>query len=254
MKFLPIVFILSVPLSLGACGSGKSSGNKSTAVSSTSSSSNSSSTSSSSSAASSSSSNSSSNSTTSSSGSSSASSSTSSSSSSGSGASSSSSSGSSVLPSAFVGVWDGSTDEGADGFDEIYVVLSADGIVSIYDYAGDTYDARGNCYWINEKSAKLTSAGGSKYISALIDPSLPADNLELDIVVAGDNLTVKSIDIDDADDDGNTSELYIEYYKRSNRSVASFTPECTGSLAAARAVNPTTPRNAIMRLAPSKTF
>jgi hypothetical protein len=125
-------------------------------------------------------------------------------------------------------------------------------MVSIYDYAGDTYDARGNCYWINTNSAKLTSAGGSKYISTLFDPPLPPEVTELDMVAAGDTLTVKSIDVDDMDDDGNTSEYYIEYYKRSNRSVASFTPECAGSLAAARAEIKATPRKANIQLAPGK--
>ena len=48
------------------------------------------------------------------------------------------------------GIWDVGGDGGTEGKDESYMVIDSNGSVSIYDYAGDSFDNEGNCYWIEK--------------------------------------------------------------------------------------------------------
>lgn len=43
-----------------------------------------------------------------------------------------------------------------DNGDEGYTVFLEDGLVSDYDYAGDSFDNAGNCYWIDRNTETLT--------------------------------------------------------------------------------------------------
>lgn len=143
-----------------------------------------------------------------------------------------------AIPSNIVGVWDSSTDEGAQGVDEAYVAINADGNVFSYDYAGDTFDNWGNCYWIAENSIQLKSRGGSKYLSTITFPNLPSISQEVELTVSGNVLTVVGKDVDDEDGDGNTTEIRVDTMTRSTRAVASFTPHCTDSFSVARSQIP----------------
>lgn len=140
--------------------------------------------------------------------------------------------------SSLVGVWNSSVDEGSDGFDEAYIVISEDGKVSSYDYAGDTFDDWGNCYWIAKNIIQLKSLGGSKYLSTVIYPGLPADAEEVEIKISGNTLTLSGKDTDDIDGDGNTTENSSETMTRSTRTTASFSPECSDTFSVARAQIP----------------
>lgn len=142
------------------------------------------------------------------------------------------------IPSNFVGVWDSSTDEGVDGFDELYVAIDASGNISSYDFAGDTFDDWGNCYWIDKNTFKLKSLGGSKYLSTETYPGSSGAAKELEIKVSSGVLTITGKDVDDLDDDGNTTENYTNSMKKSTKTVQSFTPECTDSFAVARSLIP----------------
>jgi hypothetical protein len=142
------------------------------------------------------------------------------------------------IPSSFVGVWDASTDEGVDGFDQYYLSIDASGKISTYDFAGDTFDDWGNCYWIEKDVYQLKSLGGSKYRSTAIYAGSNGEFEDLEITVSGGELTSSSKDVDDVDDDGNTTESYTETIKKSSRTVQSFTPECVDSFAAARSLIP----------------
>lgn len=141
------------------------------------------------------------------------------------------------IPANFVGVWDASTDEGVDGFDQFFVAIDASGKISSYDYAGDTFDDWGNCYWIAKDLFQLTPLGGSKYRSTMTEDG-EVFSEEIEINVSGSSMTIKSKDVDDEDDDGNTTETITETLKKSTRLVSSFTPECTDSFGAARALIP----------------
>ena len=139
------------------------------------------------------------------------------------------------IPSSFVGVWDASADEGADGFDTFYVAIDASGNISSYDFAGDTFDDWGNCYWIEKNVFKLTSLGGSKYSST---ETFSGASKEVEIKVSGGVLSITGKDVDDLDDDGNTTENYTTTMKKSAKAELSLTPECSDSFAAARALIP----------------
>jgi len=50
------------------------------------------------------------------------------------------------VTAAIAGLWNETTDEGADGTDVIYTQFNADGTGTSYDYLGDTFDEGDNCY------------------------------------------------------------------------------------------------------------
>lgn len=142
------------------------------------------------------------------------------------------------IPSNFVGVWDATTDEGADGIDQFFVVIDANGKISLYDFAGDSFDDWGNCYWIEKDAFLLTPLGGSKYRSTVTISGSEVELEDIEITVSGNVMTTKSKDVDDIDDDGNTTETNTDTMKKSSRSVESFTPECTDNFNTARSLIP----------------
>lgn len=142
------------------------------------------------------------------------------------------------IPSNFVGVWDASTDEGVDGFDQFFVAIDANGKISSYDFAGDTFDDWGNCYWIEKDAFQLTSLGGSKYRSTAIYSGSNGEFEDIEVTVSSGVLTTVAKDVDDLDEDGNTSETYTDTMTKSARTLQSFTPECADSFAAARSLIP----------------
>lgn len=65
--------------------------------------------------------------------------------------------------SELVGVynWNDTTED--DNSDEGYIVIDQQGIVSEYDYAGDSFDNFANCYWVEEELMTLEPASGNRY-------------------------------------------------------------------------------------------
>lgn len=62
-----------------------------------------------------------------------------------------------------VGVWDATEVDPEEGEDVTYLVIDSEGLVSIYDYAGDEYDDAGNCYWVVRDVAGLEATGDNHY-------------------------------------------------------------------------------------------
>lgn len=133
------------------------------------------------------------------------------------------------------GVWDDTDDHGADGEDEKYIVIDKSGYVSYYDYAGDTFDEWGNCYWISEKSAQLTHISANRYTIRDLETM---ESGQIELYASRSILTVTEADLGDADDDGNTTETRTIRLDKSSKTVADFKPECVDSEAAARALIP----------------
>lgn len=129
--------------------------------------------------------------------------------------------------SKLVGVWDATTDEGVDGVDEYYISIDSEGFVSAFDYAGDSYDDWGDCYWIGIDVAQLSALGNNRYLSTPAD--LEDEEVEMVITVSGNTLTMRGVD-DDPEDASNMV--------RSSRNVSSFTPRCLDSFEDARALIP----------------
>ncbi len=151
---------------------------------------------------------------------------------------SSSSLATSTIPANFVGVWDASTDEGSDGFDQFFIAIDASGKISTYDFAGDTFDDWGNCYWIEKDAFLITPLGGSIYRSTVTLSGSEGEFEDLEITVSGGVMTTKFQDVDDSDDDGNTTEMISETMAKSTRSLESFTPKCTDNFNLARSLIP----------------
>lgn len=124
-----------------------------------------------------------------------------------------------------MGVWDAATDEGVDGVDEYYIAIDSEGFVSTYDYAGDSYDDWGDCYWIGIDVAQLSALGNNRYLSEDSED----EEEELVITVSGNTMTIRGVD-DDPDD---ASSMV-----RSSRNLSSFTPDCVDSFENARALIP----------------
>lgn len=67
------------------------------------------------------------------------------------------------------GVWKASEPMGKEGLppnetvfiDEYYLAFNSSGLMTVYDYAGDSYDNYGNCYWIG--NFQVVSKGNDKY-------------------------------------------------------------------------------------------
>lgn len=133
------------------------------------------------------------------------------------------------------GIWDASEYWDDGDMDEIYIHIDSDGYLSSYDFAGDTLDNWGNCYWIDEKYAKINHIDGNKY---QISSDNSSENIEVEIRVSNKKLTIKEADIDDLDDDGNTTEMVTTELEKSSKTIADFTPECVDSEEAARALIP----------------
>lgn len=130
---------------------------------------------------------------------------------------------------AIAGLWDMSEDISTGVRDEVYLSIASDGKGTLYDYAGDTYDEWGNCYWIDS---------GIDFVHVEKNTfKLGQENVEA--YVSNNKLTLKMKDTDDSDDDGNTLEtITLEIPKATNKKVADFKPECADSMASARALIP----------------
>jgi hypothetical protein len=136
-----------------------------------------------------------------------------------------------------VGVWNLTEDDENSGVDEAYLSIDKDGYISSYDYAGDTFDDWGNCYWINEKFSKISHISGDRYFIEYFEDA--KDSGEFEMNVSDNTLIVKEQDVDDSDEDGNTNEfLTTDELPKTTKTVAGFTPECVDSEAAARALIP----------------
>ncbi len=101
------------------------------------------------------------------------------------------------------GTWDLSTDYGQAGYDQLYLVLNANGSYTVYDYAGDSFDENGDCYW--QESSSLNSLGNGLFRDN-------EDGSTATIQLCGDYMTISS--------DG-----LSETFPRSN--FSSFSPICS---------------------------
>lgn len=67
------------------------------------------------------------------------------------------------------GVWKANELMGKEGLppnetvliDEYYLAFNSSGLMTVYDYAGDSYDDYGNCYWVG--NFQVVSKGNDKY-------------------------------------------------------------------------------------------
>jgi hypothetical protein len=100
--------------------------------------------------------------------------------------------------------------------DEGYVVISADGSYSEYDYAGDGYgyenDEYGNCYWIDEEFLDLAPVSSNRYDLVLFDSTIAT------IEFTNDGFRYVF--------DGELPYDELTFKKVSNVSVSDFTPDC----------------------------
>lgn len=114
------------------------------------------------------------------------------------------------------GVWKASLDEGADGIDEVYFTFTNNGLFTIYDYAGDSYDNAGNCYWI--ENALYKSKGDNEYEITFLESEIEDEDTAIfSIKVSGNTMTISDV-----------SESVEEPLKltKSNLKESDFTPEC----------------------------
>lgn len=95
--------------------------------------------------------------------------------------------------------------------DEGYTNFSADGSVSDYDYAGDSFDNQGNCYWVDENSETLTHISGNLF---LIEDNFDGSTAQITIVPTSLGINVTG--------PGGSSTLL-----NTNLSISAFTPECS---------------------------
>lgn len=119
------------------------------------------------------------------------------------------------------GVWKSTYNEGAEGIDEMYFVFTSGGLLTIYDYAGDSYDDYANCYWIG--NAQFKSKGNNKYEISSLEAGANDDPETVTITVSGSFMTIVT-------EDGNTresSQLVKSYLKESD-----LTPECNSTSSA----------------------
>lgn len=57
--------------------------------------------------------------------------------------------------------WPDKDNEGDEG----YIVISSSGLIVNYDYAGDSYDNEGNCYWIGDTSQLSVISGNTMKVT-----------------------------------------------------------------------------------------
>jgi len=122
--------------------------------------------------------------------------------------------------SSITGVWDGTENLGSDGVDEIYYAIESNNLLTIYDYAGDSYDREGNCYWL--VIIQLKPLGNNKYTATPLGELAGESPAEFTITRKSDKLTIEFTDSEDLKEDSVT-------LTKSNKSVNNFTPECANS-------------------------
>jgi hypothetical protein len=115
-----------------------------------------------------------------------------------------------------IGVWDATENMGSEGIDEGYLIIDKNGLITFYDYMGDSYDQEGNCYWINV--GQLKSVGNNNFEYTPIGETTGEKPSVLTITPKDDKLTIDFNDSEDSDD-----TLYLT---KSNKSANNFTPEC----------------------------
>lgn len=113
------------------------------------------------------------------------------------------------------GIWKSSSNEGADGIDEMYFVFASGGLLTIYDYAGDSYDDYANCYWIG--NAQFTPKGNDKYEISSLEAGTDSEKITATITVSGSFMTMTT----EEDGTRHTDNLTKSYLKESD-----LTPEC----------------------------
>jgi hypothetical protein len=114
--------------------------------------------------------------------------------------------------SSIAGVWAWPND--GDG-DEGYLVIRSNGTAADYDYAGDSFDNRGNCYWIDD-SDQITHVSGHNYeIAYEYQGKLETDPVTIQVVSGG--LMVQGVDEDGA---------YSLLFTSTNLLETDLTPEC----------------------------
>jgi hypothetical protein len=113
--------------------------------------------------------------------------------------------GSNTFPIA--GFWDNSTLDSAGQEDIIYVEISPDGQVTEYDYDQDAFGAGQNCYYVTQ--SQLTALGDNRYQQT--DPT-DGSVEEFTAISSGDVLTVTYVDVEDDNNNGQTTDLITESY------------------------------------------
>lgn len=121
-------------------------------------------------------------------------------------------------PASIVGVWDASEDLGNEGFDEFYTVIGSDGSLTDYDYAGDSYDNAGNCYWIYRNYGAIELVEDKIYTVVYYGVS-SVNFATIDVTKSKMTVTITS-----------PQEEEPFTYKRSNKRVSDFIPECDESV------------------------
>lgn len=116
------------------------------------------------------------------------------------------------------GIWKSSINEEAEGIDEIYFVFTSGGLLTIYDYAGDSYDNYANCYWI--ANAQFKSKGNDKYEISSFEAGDTSEKITATITVSGSFMTMKT------EEDGT---VYTERLTKSYLKESDLTPECDAS-------------------------
>ena len=105
--------------------------------------------------------------------------------------------------SAIAGVYEWDDPDGDEG----YTVIQSNGDLTVYDYAGDSFDNEGNCYWITEVGA-FSHVEGTTYLLNYNYENEESETFEIEVTSRG--IMVNGIeDI------------------RTSRSISDFTPECT---------------------------
>lgn len=106
--------------------------------------------------------------------------------------------------SAVSGLWDARV-ETNQGFDEMFKQISADGIITTYDYQQDSVSSGANCY--NISSTGLNPDGGSSY---------SIGNREFTMVVQDDGLLVTFVDAGEVDRDDDVEEVLEQLWSSVN--------------------------------------
>ncbi len=112
-----------------------------------------------------------------------------------------------------VGVWD-ETETDENGTDESYLVFTASGDLTIYDYQGDSYDMGENCY---EKEMLIITDQGSGIFS-ITDAQETEDPFSVALSLSSDRITATFTD--DGVSESNSNIV------RTDRLESSFTPLC----------------------------
>lgn len=100
------------------------------------------------------------------------------------------------------------------GDDVVYLEIADDGTLIYYDYQQDAFDEADNCYFIDRGLTAYSSIGGDEYIatsySNYADVNCDTTVQTITVVRSDTQLSTTSVDIDDEDQDGDTTDLVTE--------------------------------------------